>query len=403
MTREPHGLIIGKFYPLHAGHLALIRYAAQHADRITVLVMGSTFETMSLADRQRWVAAETAGLGNVAVLGIRSDAPVEYDTAIAWEAHVASTVAALAAAGAPPVTAVFSSEHYGDEFAARLGARHRVFDTSREAVTVSGTMIRGDLAGQWGQVAASARLDLATRVIVVGAESTGSTTLSRALVGHYRAQGFERMPQVEEFGRQFTYDLHACAVAAAGHDVPMDDLVWLPEHFAEIAARQTALENEAALASPLVIADTDALATELWERRYLGSTSPETHRAGADDLPSRDVYLVTDHVGVPFEQDGWRDGEHVRAAMTSWFVEELTRRGHSWVLLRGPHDERLRYATRLIDELWRRNTAFGQAPWADRTVLAAAAAAVGAAAPVEERSPTRRSRSEASRDQGALQ
>ncbi|ANJ28116.1 AAA family ATPase [Agromyces aureus] len=389
MTREPHGLIIGKFYPLHAGHLALIRYASQHAHRVTVLVMGSTFETMSLADRQRWVAAETAALGNVTVLGTRSDAPVEYDTAIAWEAHIASTVAALAAvteAGVPPVTAVFSSEHYGDEFAARLGARHVVFDTSREAASVSGTMIRGDLAGQWARVAASARLDLATRVIVVGAESTGSTTLSRALVEHYRARGFERMPHVEEYGRQFTYDLHARAVAAAGHDVSMDDLVWLPEHFAEIAARQTELENEAALASPLVIADTDALATELWERRYLGSTSPETHRAGVDGLPRRDVYLVTDHVGVPFEQDGWRDGEHVRAAMTGWFVEELTRRGHSWVLLRGEHAERLRYATRLVDQLWRRNSSFGQAPWADRTVLAAApapAAAAGAASAVE--------------------
>ena len=35
------------------------------------------------------------------------------------------------------------------------------------------------------------------------------------------------------------------------------------------------------------------------------------------------LYLLTDHEGVPFEDDGLRDGEHLRAWMTGRFRAEL--------------------------------------------------------------------------------
>ena len=206
---------------------------------------------------------------------------------------------------------------------------------------------------EWRQLAESVRLERAVRIILVGSESTGTTTLSVALVEHYRPR-FPDIVTVEEFGRQFTYDLldEAEADAAArGLEKPgMDDLVWTPEHFATIAREQTALENAAALACPLVIADTDALATELWERRYLDDTAGSALYAGPL-LPRRDLYLVTDHVGVPFEADEIRDGEHLRATMTDWFTETLTERGYSWLLVTGSREKRLADAVAAIDPL----------------------------------------------------
>lgn len=373
MNRTAHGLVIGKFFPLHEGHLALVQAAAEESDAVTVVIMGSALESVGLARRAGWLRGGIAAdprLAGVEVVAIPCDAPVEYGTDIAWNANVVLMEAALSAAGRPVPTTVFSSEPYGAELARRLGAHHRAFDPPRARCPISGTAARDDLVGGWARVAPSARLDLATRVIVVGAESTGTTTLARDLVEHYRSHGFTSMPFVGEYGRDFTYELHRETSERLGRDASMDDLVWLPEHFARIARRQTELEQAAALACPLVIADTDALATELWERRYLGSTSPATHHAGSTAAPRRDVYLVTDHVGVPFEDDGWRDGEHLRAEMTAWFMAELTRRGHSWVPLRGGRAERLRYAVRLVDALWRRNSTFTSPEWADRTVLA---------------------------------
>ena len=205
----------------------------------------------------------------------------------------------------------------------------------------------------WTELAAPDRLERAVRVILVGAESTGTTTLAEALIDHYRAR-YPAIVTVEEYGRQFTYDLLAeTAELAAANDRPepgMDDLVWTPGHFATIAREQTALENAAALAAPLVIADTDALATLLWERRYLNGTSGSEAYAG-ELLPRRDLYLVTDHVGVPFEADEIRDGEHLRADMTRWFTEILTERGYPYALVTGSREKRLADAVALIDPL----------------------------------------------------
>jgi nicotinamide riboside kinase len=171
---------------------------------------------------------------------------------------------------------------------------------------------------------------------------------------------------VPEHGRDYTYELHdqACAKAAAeGRPSPaVEDLTWTPEDFAVIARRQTALENDAARAgSPLLVCDTDALATRVWERRYVGPGSSAA-RDAEPVLPPRAVYLLTDHVGVPFVQDGWRDGEHVRAAMTGWFVDELVASGQSWALLTGSHEERLDLAVRITDAALDRAARFGTPP-----------------------------------------
>jgi HTH-type transcriptional repressor of NAD biosynthesis genes len=319
-------------------------------------------------------------------VGVFDDAPVHYDSEIAWVSHHEVTLAALRHAGFPRVDAVYSSESYGEELASRLGAVHVLDDQPRRWVPMSGTAARQSLAERWTQVAESARLDLATRIIVVGAESTGTTTLAESLRAHYRAQPrFAAMAEVDEYGRRYTYELLDAAekqALVAGSPAPaVDDIVWLPEHFRHIAERQTGMEDAAALACALVIADTDAFATSLWERRYLGDASRESEKAAGTDLPRRDLYLVTDHVDVPFEQDGWRDGEHLRAEMTRWFVDGLTARSLPWMLLRGDHESRLAYAIEVIDALYKKNSTFVSPAWAETTVLGGADQGTGPAAP----------------------
>jgi hypothetical protein len=55
--------------------------------------------------------------------------------------------------------------------------------------------------------------------------------------------------------------------------------------------------------------------------------------------------------GVPFEQDGWRDGEHLRERMTELFTTGLAKRGTPWRLLTGTHDERLAQAIAAVREV----------------------------------------------------
>jgi nicotinamide riboside kinase len=163
---------------------------------------------------------------------------------------------------------------------------------------------------------------------------------------------------VGEYGRDYTA-IKWARDRAARAELALDDLEWTAEDFDAVATEQTRRENDAAAAgSPLLICDTDAFATAVWERRYLGPRARSSQPWTAA-LPRRAVYLVTDHYGVPWVDDGLREGDQaVRAAMTGWFTEALTRAGESWVLLTGTLEERLSLAIRTTDLLLQRAATF---------------------------------------------
>jgi HTH-type transcriptional repressor of NAD biosynthesis genes len=193
------------------------------------------------------------------------------------------------------------------------------------------------------------------RVVVVGSESTGKTTLTRELVQHYRSLGgvWASTLWVSEYGRDYTVakiaDQGLGAFIESDEDVEVHSADWASQDFAIIALEQQRLEDAAAAAgSPVLFCDTDALATQVWERRYLGETSTAA-RDALPVLPPRAVYLLTDHRDVDFIQDGIRDGEHYREDMTRWFEEELTRRGENWTSIRGDRASRLAECIRIVD------------------------------------------------------
>ncbi|MFN8077754.1 MAG: AAA family ATPase [Kineosporiaceae bacterium] len=360
-----HALVIGKFLPPHAGHHHLVRSALAAADRVSVVVMAASTETIPLADRVAWLRAEHAG-EPVRVLGVTDDLPVDYDDPDVWAGHVALMEAALAADVAvrrrPAVEAlvdvVATSEAYGPELARRFGARHLAVDPPRLRHPVSGTAVRADVVGQWGHLAPATRAGLALRVVVLGAESTGTTTLSKALAEALRARGgvWAATAWVPEFGREHTVVklevARALAVRAGRAQPTVADLVWTPEDFLAVAAQQRDDEDTAAAGgSPVLVCDTDAFATGVWFTRYVGGRNRQVEAVG--DSRSHALYLLTDHEGVPFEQDGWRDGEHLRPWMTREFADRLEASGRCWRWSRGPHEQRLAEALEAVDSLVR--------------------------------------------------
>ncbi|MFI7539787.1 hypothetical protein [Actinoplanes sp. NPDC049599] len=64
-----------------------------------------------------------------------------------------------------------------------------------------------------------------------------------------------------------------------------------------------------------------------------------------------DLYLLTHHEGVPFVDDGLRDGAGIRAWMTGRFERELAARGVPSRVLTGCYAARLRTAVARDDLL----------------------------------------------------
>ncbi|MFG1777425.1 AAA family ATPase [Micromonospora sp. NPDC049048] len=331
-------MVVGKFYPPHAGHHALIEAAAARCAAVTVVVAPSRRESIPLALRLDWLREVHAGTPWVRFVGRHDDHPVDYADPAVWDLHCAVFREAL---GGAPVDAVFSSEAYGAELARRFGAVSVCVDPARRGVPVSGTAVRADPGGHWHLLSAPVRAWFVRRVVVLGAESTGTTTMAAALAAHYGTRW------VPEYGRELT----ARKLARLRERDPaatVFDVAWDRDDFAEVVREQQAAEDAAARAcGPLLFCDTDARATAVWEERYLGSTSDRVRAAARRPA----LYLLTDHVGVPFDDDGLRDGEHLRAWMTGRFRAELAGCGVPVVELSGPHRRRLDRAVAACDAM----------------------------------------------------
>ncbi|WP_148713827.1 AAA family ATPase [Chitinolyticbacter meiyuanensis] len=356
-----HGLVIGKFYPPHLGHLYLMRTAARHCRQVTVAVLGASVESISIADRVAWLRECLADLPNVCVVGALDDVPVDYHDAAIWDAHVSIMRWAVSegAAADVAVDAVFTSESYGSELARHFGATSVCLDPQRALHPVSGTAVRADLAAHWWQLPAPVRAGLAMRVTVVGAESTGTTTLARDLAMALQARGgaWTATRWVAEYGREYSQNLLALARARDPKARPQD-VHWQADDFALIAAEQTWRENAAAReGGPVLVCDTDALATCIWHERYRGLRHPGVEAIAAA-MPPRQLYLLTDHAGVPFEDDGLRDGETLRPWMTQRFADVLAAQPVPWLRLVGDRQTRLAQALAAVDAAWQRHSRF---------------------------------------------
>jgi nicotinamide riboside kinase len=176
------------------------------------------------------------------------------------------------------------------------------------------------------------------RAVLLGAESTGTTSLTQALSEHLG------IPRTHESLRD------VCARKAAENGGSFVDVVWTTEDFDEVADGQDALEDAAVAAHRgrpgLLACDTDALATALWHRRYLGCTPTRFLRRAAQSPPR--LYVLTSPEGVDFEQDGWRDGEHVRLDMHGWFRDALAAQAAPWIEVVGSPEERLDQVLRAL-------------------------------------------------------
>lgn len=313
------GVVIGKFYPPHAGHHYLIDYAIQHCDHLTVIVCDHRDQLIPGSLRAQWIREQHP---HVEVVVTPDDLP---DEPAPWAAR---TIEIL---GFSP-SVVFTSEDYGDNYAKAMGASHVAVDKDRVNVPISASKIKQNPYLHWQFLSAPVREFFAIRVVLIGVESTGKTTLAESLADEFETQW------VSEYGRDY-----------AAMKVASDHPDWETKDFVSIAAEQQLRENmEARQANRILICDTNATATGVWHERYMNRRSPEVDAIGDQDRV--DLYLLT-LPDFPFVQDGTRDGEHIREWMHERFLVRLVETGVPVVSLGGSHSVRLERAKQEVREL----------------------------------------------------
>lgn len=313
------GLVIGKFYPPHLGHNYLIDAALKASDEVDVLVVDSPAYHLPAEKRREWLQARHPTANVRIIPDINND-----DDSVAWAAHTMQFL------GYKP-DVVYSSEDYGAPWAHYMGAKSVVVDKARHVVPISGTKVREDFLASWQYLSDETKSGLALRIVIVGAESTGTTTLAHDLAAALK------VPWVPEVGRYYT------------ESILTTDVKWNDGDFYRIGALQQSYENAIASRSDgVIVCDTNAVATELWQRRYMKRTTPKMHEIGAKD--KADLYIITGDE-IPFVQDGIRDGEHIRHQMHKWFVSHIKKTGVPYIIVTGSPQARLVTAHKAAEEM----------------------------------------------------
>lgn len=322
MFKFKRGLVVGKFYPPHRGHKYLIDTAKAQCEELVVILCWKRSETIPGYLRASWLKRIHPDVH----IKVIEDNKLADDDSEGWAKSTLDILGYV-----PDV--VFTSESYGDPYASFLGSTHVLVDKDRTFIPISATIVRKDPLAASEFLEPPVRAYFSRRVAIVGAESTGTTTLSRALAEHYKTSW------VPEYGRMYSEGKVSAGKEAA----------WRSEEFMTIAKAQAALEDSLAESSRgLVICDTDPFATSVWHERYMGSELPELEKLALSR--QYDLYIVTGDE-IPFVQDGLRDGEHIRHGMHQRFIQKLEQNHKKFIVVTGTPEERLKQAVAAIDQI----------------------------------------------------
>jgi nicotinamide riboside kinase len=170
-------------------------------------------------------------------------------------------------------------------------------------------------------------VDRAQAIVVVGVESTGKSTLARALAEHT--------------GRTLVPEIARSWLDARGNRYEEGDLE-------PIARLQWRAEADAARTKEGVVADTDLVVIRIWSEVRFGRCAPWILEALATRPPA--VYLLT-RPDLPWEPDPQRASPDAaeRAALHARYRRLLRELGHPWHEIGGEGDARLAAALAALD------------------------------------------------------
>lgn len=313
-------LVFGKFMPVHAGHVALVEFAASCTDSLIVSMSYTPHDSIDPALRLSWLQALFGDRPNFEIVAEPDDfhdatLPLEEATKL-WAAFIHRRF--------PDIDGFICSEAYGEPLSRHLMLPVIYFDPARQRVPVSATLIRQQPFRYWDFIPAVVRAYFVKKVCLYGPESVGKTTMARQLAAHYQTAF------VPEIARNLLTD----------NNFTVGDIIRIGH------AQTQAVLDTAAVANKVLFCDTDVITTALYADHYLREVPAVLH-----DLEAQihyDQYFLLD-IDVPWVADGLRDLGHRRAELYGRFKDALDQRGISYITVSGDWAQRLATVAAVVD------------------------------------------------------
>ncbi len=322
-----------KGYPVHNGHLYLIDTASENCDVLNVILSHNKSQDIPGEIRYNWLKEIYKNNDNVNIFHFDDGDMPQYDYECEtldefyghWVPKVYSIVSGL--------DVVFSSENYGDDFARYLGVEHFLVDKERITIPTSGTSIRENPFNSWEYLPDVVKLYFTKRIVVMGPESVGKSTLTSSLARHFNTN------YVEEYGR-FVYEMN-------GNCIYKDDFIPISQ------GRQDIEDYEITMSNKLLFCDTEDLTTYIFLKMFCDDYQEE-EKWFLNTLKEKENYdlyilLKPDCEAV---QDGTRSFLDEREIHYKIIRNELINRKCNFIEVGGDWDNRLNESVEYINKKW---------------------------------------------------
>ena len=161
------------------------------------------------------------------------------------------------------------------------------------------------------------------KIIVTGPESSGKTTLCKALSQHFN------LPFSKEFAREYLDVLN--------RDYNQDDLL-------KIAKGQLKSEQNTQLL------DTDLITIKIWSKYKYGSCD-KWILSQIERQKSENRYYLLCSPDIPWQEEFQRENPHNRDELLKLYNDELLNLKYKFFLITGYGDQRLKNAIKIVDEI----------------------------------------------------
>lgn len=331
------GMFGGSFEPLHVGHIHDIIRAASVCEKLYIMISWSkTRDQIPKEYRYRWILNSCKQLPNIKIMFVEDTATSkeEYNSDYYWE-NGANDIKKLIG---EPIDAVFcGSDYEGTNRFESLYPESDVIYYSRKEVPIASTNIREDAIKNWDYIPNVAKPYFCKKVLIIGGESTGKSTLVENLAAAYNTNF------VREIGRD------TCEIAGGEDLMVMDDLI-------ENMLRQKTEEMEQVKHSNrLLFIDTDALTTVFYSKLLL----EDEYEVNACYELGYAINFINDfdlilflEPDVSFVQDGTRneDIKNDRIKYSNQLKQLFEARKIDFVSISGDYLNRFDTAKKLIEE-----------------------------------------------------
>jgi HTH-type transcriptional regulator, transcriptional repressor of NAD biosynthesis genes len=318
------GLVIGKFMPMHLGHIELIKFAAQHCDELIVSMSETPTDPIPADLRYTWLVNQFHFSPKIVIERVVDD----FDHPdLPWP-HRSKIWADFLRKRYLKIDVLFSSEDYGEYVSAHLQTTHIMFDKNRNHVPISASKIRGEPFRYWEFIPEIVRPYFVKLICLYGPESTGKSTLAKKLAADYKTHAVPEVAREMITSNRFT----------------VEDII-------KIGYAQTErVKDLRKKANKFLFCDTDLITTQIYCRHYLNVIPPILHELEKEICYDQYFLLYPD---VPWVADGLRDLGQQRSAMFDVFKSELDSRSIPYHLIDGSWSAREQRVFNAVKERWK--------------------------------------------------